>query len=149
MANALPAVPWCIFGVFEPAALILAFVVTAALPKYYVSSQSKFASPRSLLPSENILLYQLSNLFLLVAVISLYVLNSTNDVKVARAFLTALWWGDLGHLGVTVWCMGDSMLNIKMWNLVNWGNVAVPTFLFTARLLCFLGVLGGDVNAKD
>ena len=101
MACTLPTIPRYIFSVFEPAVLILGFVITTALPEYYFSSHSKLPSPRPLLPSEKIQIYQLSNLFLLVAFMSLYILKSTDDIKVARAFLTALWWGDIGHLGVT------------------------------------------------
>ncbi|KAH7394599.1 hypothetical protein BKA66DRAFT_280599 [Pyrenochaeta sp. MPI-SDFR-AT-0127] len=149
MSSALPTIPRYLFGVAEPAVLVLAFVVTSLLPEYYVSSLSKLASSRSLLPTEQIGIYQISNLFLLVAVLSLYVLNSIDDVKVARAFLTALWWGDLGHLGVTTWCLGwETLRNMGSWSLVVWGNIGIPTFLFTMRTLYFLGVFGSDVNAK-
>lgn len=149
MASALPTIPYYIFGVAEPAALILAFAVTSLLPSYYVSSQTKLVSPRPLLPTEQIAVYQMSNLFLLVAVLSIYVLNSTDDVKVARAFLTALCWGDLGHLGVTAWCLGwRTIKDVSSWSLVIWGNIGIPAFLFTMRVLYFLGVFGGHVNQR-
>jgi hypothetical protein len=148
MASALPAIPRCVFGIFEPAILIVAFFATSVLPKYYVSSQSDCPISRPLFRSEEIHLYQLSNLFLLIAFISIYVMNATDDIKVARAFLTALWWGDIGHLAATAWCMSwKSFSDVSKWNLVQWGNIAIPAFLLTIRTLYFLGLFGDEGNA--
>jgi hypothetical protein len=90
MASALPTFPRYIFCIIEPVALILAFTITSVSPAYYVFGQSKLTSPLSLAPSETTLTYQASNLFLLIAIIELYVFHSTNDIKVAHALLTAL-----------------------------------------------------------
>ncbi|KAF2845449.1 hypothetical protein T440DRAFT_407932 [Plenodomus tracheiphilus IPT5] len=150
MASALPTIPRYVFGIFEPAILIVAVFITSIWSKYYVSSQSDVPITRPLSQSEEIHLYQLSNLFLLIAVTSIYVLNATDDIKVARAFLTALWWGDVGHLSVTAWCMRrESLSKLHKWNLVNWGNIAIPTFLFTARTIYLLDLFGGNENAKS
>ena len=143
MATALPTIPRYVFCIIEPVVLILAFTTTSISPAYYVSGQFKLTSPLSLAPSETILTYQMSNLFLLIAIIELYVFHSTNDIKVAHALLKALWWGDLGHLGVTTWCMGWATLrNVGEWSLVNWGNIAVPLFLFAMRSFCLFGIFG-------
>ncbi|KAH6616254.1 hypothetical protein C7974DRAFT_416408 [Boeremia exigua] len=131
MVSSLPTLPFYVFGIFEPTVLILAFVVTTVLPNYYSTAMAKHTRaspvhPATEKPTESIYLSQLSNLFLLVSVISLYVLNSTDDEKVAAAYLTALWWGDLGHLGVTVWCLGwESFSNVGAWNLVILGNATI------------------------
>ena len=149
MASALPTIPRYIFCIIEPVALILAFTITSVSPAYYVSGQSKLTSPLNLAPSETILTYQTSNLFLLIAIIELYVFHSTNDIKVAHALLTALWWGDLGHLGVTTWCMGWATLrNVGEWSLVNWGNLAVPLFLFAMRSFYLFGIFETEGKAK-
>ena len=146
MASTLPSIPRYVFGVVEPAILILAFAITSLSPAYYVASQSRLPASHNLLPSETILVYQLSNLFLLVAVIELYVFYSTTDAKVVRALLTALWWGDLGHLGVTMWCMGlGKVVDVASWGVANWGNIAIPLFLCTMRTM----YLFGDVLVTD
>ncbi|OAL44868.1 hypothetical protein IQ07DRAFT_550098, partial [Pyrenochaeta sp. DS3sAY3a] len=148
MSTALPTIPQYLFGVGEPAILILAFLVTSLLPEYYVSSLSKLPSTRSLLATEQIGVYQISNLFLLIAVLSFYILNSIHDAKVTRLFLNALWWGDLGHLGVTTWCLGRKRVwDVGSWSLVVWGNICIPAFLFTMRTLYFLGVFGSNFKA--
>jgi hypothetical protein len=104
MASLLPTIPRYFFCFIEPTLLILTFATTSIFPSYYVFTQSKHAPRHRLLPTEQILTFQLGNLFLLIAVIELYVFSSTTDTKAVRALITALWWGDLGHLGVTTWC---------------------------------------------
>ncbi|KAH7067013.1 hypothetical protein BKA63DRAFT_523572 [Paraphoma chrysanthemicola] len=150
MASALPAIPRYIFTIFEPAILLVAFLTISLFPRYYVSSQSPLDPPsRPLTAPEEILVYQLSNVFLLIAFTSLYVLNSTNDVKVARAWLSALWWGDLGHIGVTAWCMDwETFSSVGTWTMVNWANLSIPSLLFSLRSLYFLGMFGPEL-AKD
>ncbi|KAJ6051955.1 hypothetical protein N7499_011343 [Penicillium canescens] len=140
MASLLPTIPRYFFTFVEPTLLILAFATTSIFPSYYVFTQSKHAPRHRLLPTEQILTFQLGNLFLLLAVIELYVFSSTTDTKAVHALITALWWGDLGHLGVTTWCMGAAALrNPRFWSLVNWGNIAIPTLLFTMRSLYLVG----------
>ncbi|KAH7397141.1 hypothetical protein BKA66DRAFT_605725 [Pyrenochaeta sp. MPI-SDFR-AT-0127] len=129
MSSALPTIPQYLFGVAEPTILILAFIITSLLPEYYVSSLPKLASSWSLLLTKQISIYQMSTLFLLSALLSIRVLNSIDDVKVARAFMTALW------------NMGSRILVVR-------GNIGISTFLFTMRTLYFLGVFGSDVNAN-
>lgn len=149
MASTLTTIPRYVFCIIEPVALILAFTTTAVSPAYYVAGQSKLTPPANLAPSETILTYQMSNLFLLIAIIELYVFHSTNDINVAHALLTALWWGDLGHLGVTVWCMGWATLrNVGDWSLVNWGNLTIPLFLFVMRSFYLFGGLETEEKAK-
>ncbi|KAJ5607472.1 hypothetical protein N7537_004091 [Penicillium hordei] len=149
MASVLPTIPRYFFCFIEPTLLILAFATTSMFPSYYVSTQSKLAPLHRLLSTEQILSFQLSNLFFLIAVIELYIFFSTTDTKAVQALITALWWGDLGHLGVTTWCMGAAALrNPRSWSLVNWGNIAIPTLLFTMRSLYLVGFFDSEPYAK-
>jgi len=92
MTSVLPTIPRYFFCFVEPTLLILAFATTSIFPSHYVSTQSKLAPLYRLLQTERILLSQLSNLFLLIAVIELYIFSSTTDIKAVRALIEARLW---------------------------------------------------------
>lgn len=72
---------------------------------------------------------QLGNLYLLMAFIGLGILNTTSEVKVVKAYLFALWLGDIGHVGISAYALGvDRLLKPQDWNAMTQGNVA-----FTVR----------------
>lgn len=77
---------------------------------------------------------QLGNIYLLMAMVGLAVLNLTNELKVVRGYLVALWIADLGHIYVCYHVMGlDRFLDVASWNSMAWGNVGVtvrPPFSF-------------------
>ncbi|KAH6989899.1 hypothetical protein EDB80DRAFT_881919 [Ilyonectria destructans] len=142
MAALQSNIPYYVFGMLEPTLQILGFVVASFAPQYYACSQTQTPISHTLLPSEKIVTYQLGNLFLLIAIMGLSIMNSVGDHAVVATYLSALWWGDLGHIGVTAWCMGSQrLLSVREWTLVNWANMGFPAFLFTMRSLYFLGNL--------
>ncbi|RKK12491.1 hypothetical protein BFJ63_vAg10978 [Fusarium oxysporum f. sp. narcissi] len=133
-------IPYCIFGVLEPTLQILGFAVASFIPHYLALTQTPMPISHTLLPSEKIITYQLGNLFLLVAIFGLSIMNSASDPAVISTYLSALWWGDLGHIGVTAWGMGSQrLLNVREWTLINWTTMGFPVFLFTMRNLYFFG----------
>lgn len=129
-----------VFGVMEPTLQILGFVVASFTPHYFALTQTPTPISHTLLPSEKIVTYQLGNLLLLVAILGLSFMNSTNDPAVVKTYLSVLWWGDLGHIGVTAWCMGpERLLSLREWIVMNWTSMGLPIVLFTMRSLYFLG----------
>ncbi|KAJ3453723.1 hypothetical protein MRS44_017970 [Fusarium solani] len=135
-------IPYYVFGVLEPTLQILGFAVASFTPHYLALTQTPTPISHTLLPSEKIITYQLGNLFLLVAILGLSIMNSASDPAVISTYLSALWWGDLGHIGVTAWGMGSQrLLSVREWTLINWASMGFPTFLFTMRSLYFLGSL--------
>ena len=105
--------------------------------------------PQKLVPAaavtENsiVLAWQLGNLYLLMAFVGLFVLNSTSEVKVVRSYLWALWLGDIGHVAFSCYGLGkERMMNPSEWNGMAWGNIVftVSTCLFpiTATALPFV-----------
>ncbi|KAH6880677.1 hypothetical protein B0T10DRAFT_581226 [Thelonectria olida] len=101
MAVSHSSITYYVFGVLEPSLQILGFVVTSFTPQYYACMQTPTPISHTLLPSEKIVIYQLGNLFLLIVILGLSIMNSTRDPAVISAYLSALWWGGLGHIGIT------------------------------------------------
>lgn len=74
--------------------------------------------------------WQLGNLYLLMAFMGIGILYTTSEAKVVRAYLTALWLGDIGHVGFSAYALGMERLQRPQdWNAMTRGNVA-----FTVRL---------------
>jgi drug/metabolite transporter (DMT)-like permease len=136
---ALSPIPFYVFGVLEPTLQIIGFTVASFGPHLIALTQTPTPISHNLLPSEKIITYQFGNLLLLIAILSLSFITTANDAAVASTYLSALWWGDLGHIGVTAWCMGERLLNVGEWTLVNWASLVFPVFLFIIRTLYFAG----------
>lgn len=70
--------------------------------------------------------WQLGNLYLLLAFIGIAVLSTTSENKVVRAYLVALWLGDVGHIGFSCYGLGwEKLLRPAEWNAMAWGNIAM------------------------
>ncbi len=71
----------------------------------------------------------------------MFILNTTTDTNTVNAYLWALWIGDLGHVGFTLYLMGLSEItDVGSWSATIWGNIGATLFLFVSRSLYFLGV---------
>ncbi|KAE9991131.1 hypothetical protein EG327_000428 [Venturia inaequalis] len=145
----LPPFPNFIFTIFEPLSLLAGFLSPLLTPQYFISSQ--LPSPTNTNPNTTantdattiLLARQLGNTYLLLGLLGLFILHTTSEVKVVRAYLWALWVGDIGHVGFTLWAMGwEGFVDVAGCNAVVWGNVGVTGFLFGVRSLYFWGVFG-------
>jgi hypothetical protein len=84
--------------------------------------------------------WQLGNTYLLLGILGVFILNTTTEIKVVRAYLFALWLGDIGHVGVTAYAMGTAgLLDIAGWPSVAWGNIGITLALFLLRSLYLQG----------
>ncbi|KAK5172476.1 hypothetical protein LTR04_002402 [Oleoguttula sp. CCFEE 6159] len=106
MASLLPPTPRFVFTVIEPLALIAGAIAPFVSPSESVSAQLAHLPRHSLLPSEHILALQIGNLYLLLAMLGLFILYSTSEIRTVRAYVIALWVADIGHVAVTGWAMG-------------------------------------------
>lgn len=53
----------------------------------------------------------------------------------------ALWLGDIGHVGFSLYAMGlDDIMLVGSWSATIWANIGVTLFLFVSRSLYLLGV---------
>jgi hypothetical protein len=107
--------------------------------------------------------WQLGNLYLLLAFIGIAVLSTTSENKVVRAYLVALWLGDVGHIGFSCYGLGwGKLVRPVEWNAMAWGNIAMTVsdgfldrlgpsadickqlFLLLTRTAYFAGLFGPD-----
>lgn len=89
--------------------------------------------------------WQLGNLYLLMAFIGLGILNTTSEVRVVKAYLFALWLGDIGHIGFSAYGLGlERMSDVGQWNAVTSGNVT-----FTVRHPLFLSACSPLIRATN
>lgn len=94
-------------------------------------------------PNSKILAYQLGNLYGLLALLGLAILNTTSEQRVIKAYITCLAIADIGHLAPTIMVLGkDTALDVQNWNVMAWGNIGATVFLFVTRVLYLLGVFG-------
>ena len=67
---------------------------------------------------------QLGNCYFLAFLVAVAVLYSTNEIKVIRNYLVALWIADITHVLTTVLALGyEETVQVHGWNPMTWGNI--------------------------
>lgn len=105
---------------------------------YLVLTHALSAPRQHFIPiSTQIVLSQLSNLYLLFAINEALVLRSTEDLRVWKTLLFGLLIADLGHLWSVKVLGWDLYWSVGDWNAIDWGNVG---FVYVGALMrsCFL-----------
>ncbi|KAI9757365.1 MAG: hypothetical protein M4579_003479 [Chaenotheca gracillima] len=148
MASFLPPIPKFIFTVFEPLSLIAGTVASILNPNVFSANQIPGSPVRPLSPNDLMTTLQLSNLYLLCAMVGVGVLFSTTEPKVVRGYLIGLGLADIGHLAATYYVLGPDTINVARWNPQTAGNVGATAFLFLSRCLYLLGAFGADRQPK-
>lgn len=78
--------------------------------------------------------------------IGLAVLYTTNEPKVVRNYIIALWLADFTHIGSTAYYMGyDAAVDVMSWNALTWGNIGFTVSIMTISWN-FQESLSFDVN---
>ncbi|KAH7304900.1 hypothetical protein B0I35DRAFT_484096 [Stachybotrys elegans] len=151
MAASLPIVPRLVFTIIEPLSLVAGFLGAVLDPVWFAEQQLPHDAP--LTTSRNTavtLALLLGNLYLLLAFIGLAVLTTTSEPVVVRAYLVALWLGDIGHVAFSMYSLGwEQAMDPAGWNSMAWGNIGFTVFLFTVRSLYFLGSFGPGAPAAS
>ena len=135
IANSRPTHPLC---------RLAGFLGPVLAPEYFVSSQ--LVRPYIGLYDETtkLLAWQLGNCYLLLGLLGVFILNTTTDIKTVKAYIWALWLGDIGHVGFSLYAMGWSeTMTPGQWSATMWGNIGATVFLFASRTLYLLGVFNG------
>jgi hypothetical protein len=116
-------------------------------PQFFISSQLPSPYPLAADATSILLAQQLGNAYLLLGLLGLFILNTTTELKVVRAYLWALWLGDIGHVGLTLFAMGwEGTMDVGKWNAVIWGNIGATGALFLMRSLYFAGAFGNVIQ---
>ena len=104
---------------------------------------------RSSSPNAQVVALQLGNTYLLLALLGLFILNITTDVRVVKVYVIALAIADIGHVVPTIWMLGwERSIAVQSWNRMAWGNIGATVFLFVTRVTYLLGFLGKDRVAR-
>lgn len=130
----------------------MGFVCAALTPGYFISTQlpgSLYAHPaaKTVLDdvvakdaSARLLSAQLGNAYLLLCLLGVFILNTTTEIKVVRAYIWALLIADVGHVGLTVASMGwTATLAVGDWSGPTVGNVGITSALFAVRCAYLAG----------
>ncbi|KAF4339272.1 hypothetical protein FBEOM_6808 [Fusarium beomiforme] len=149
MASSLPTFPRIVFTVVEPISLVAGFVGAVIDPAWFIGEQSPQKNDVDASHNSIIIAWQLGNLYLLLAFIGIAVLSTTTENRVVRAYLVALWLGDVGHVGFSSYGLGWHKLSSpSQWNAVTWGNIAMTLFLLFTRTAYLTGFFGPDHGNK-
>jgi hypothetical protein len=72
-----------------------------------------------------------------MAFMGVAILFTTSELKVVRAYLVALWLGDIGHLAFTSYGLGwDMSMSPLKWNATTWGNIGMTVSQEQTHLHC-------------
>src|SRR5258708_26465501 len=88
------------------------------------------------------------NFFLLRAARLYLSSHPTLQEKVVGALLTPLLIGDVLHLALTFWALGDMRWNFSEWSIMLWLTVILGLSLFVPRLAWHLGI-GRYAECRD
>jgi hypothetical protein len=83
---------------------------------------------------------QLANCYLLVGLMSAVVMRTTVESRVISALIAALLIGDIGHVGVSVYALGNDFWSPLKWSSVDLGNIPFTTFLAVNRVAYFISI---------
>lgn len=94
-------------------------------PAWFIAEQIPQSTPLALNENSIVVALQLGNLYLLMALVGLAIMNISSEPRVVHGYLLALWLGDIGHVGISAWALGqERLMNPREWNAMTQGNVA-------------------------
>ncbi|KAJ4361697.1 hypothetical protein N0V95_001681 [Ascochyta clinopodiicola] len=143
--------PWfyrLVFLYLEPVSILAGAVQAFFFQSAYLTLTHAPSAP-SLVPlSTSIVLTQLANLYLGLAMTEALILRVTTEYSVWRALIIVLLIADVGHL-YSVLPLGFSRAFLQWWNwnAIDWGNVGWVYFLALTRICMLLGIGFGGRRA--
>ncbi len=137
---AIPPFYRLVFLYFEPVSILAGTIYAFFWPTSYLELTHPPSAPVDIAVPVSIVMVQLANLYLGLAILEAAVLRATSDLKVWRVFLLGLLIADGGHV-LSVYPSGSKIYWAWWtWNAMDWGNLAVVYFLATVRLCLLFGV---------
>ncbi|ESK96063.1 hypothetical protein Moror_7408 [Moniliophthora roreri MCA 2997] len=159
--SAIPDHYYAIFAFYEPFLCTVGFLGAFADPKTTHDSQAPWPAdnpPPVVLPLASLVtVIQLAHVCFLVGIINFFILSAARrhlhafpalQEKVVWSLLTPLLAGDILHLYVTIWALGDQKWQFETWSPMLWTTVGLGLSLLVPRILWHLGI-GRYVDSRD
>ncbi|XP_006460287.1 hypothetical protein AGABI2DRAFT_192034 [Agaricus bisporus var. bisporus H97] len=160
-SSAIPDIYYFIFAAYEPFLTTLGFIGTCVDPITTHNAQAPWPKgmqwPELLPPATIVTIVQLAHVCALIGFLNCFVLTALRkhlhdqpaiQEKITRALLAPLLIGDVLHLVVTFWGLGDHMFDFVNWTPMLWTTHILGISLLVPRLTWHLGV-GRYVDARD
>jgi len=159
--SAIPTFYYAVFGIYEPILTVVGFVGALSDPKKTHDGQAPWPAdrpPLGPLPQATLVtVIQLAHVCGLIGVINWFVLTAARkhlssrpamQEKIVGALLTPLVVGDVLHLAVTLWALGDSRWDIQRWSALLWTTLGLGLTLMIPRITWHMGI-GRYVDSRD
>ncbi|KAF9534267.1 hypothetical protein CPB83DRAFT_843962 [Crepidotus variabilis] len=158
--SALPDFYYFCFGAYEPFITILGFLGTIADPLSAHNAQAPWPleiAPTSLPLATLVTIVQLAHVCALLGVVNLFLLFAVRthmkgmpalEERILWGLFTPLIIGDVAHLTITFWALGDQRFHVTTWSPMIWANVVIGSSLLIPRVCWHLGI-GRYVDMRD
>jgi len=140
--SALPDIYYFCFGAYEPFLTTIGFLGTLVDPTGAHNAQAPWLQgiPYKTLPTATLVtILQLSHVCALLGLI---------NEKIVFSLLVPLLIGDVFHLGITFWALGDSKWDFANWTPMLWITFILGLTLMVPRICWHLGI-GRYVDFRD
>jgi len=151
--SAIPDFYYFCFAVFEPFLTIVGFAGAWFDPQATYNAQAPWpsqGSPPDTLPTAALVtVMQLAHVCALVGIVNVFVLTSARwhlhsqpavQEKIAFALFTPLLIGDILHIYVTLWALGDRRWDVWTWTPMLWATVLIGLSIMLPRIAWHLGI---------
>ncbi|KAI0773460.1 hypothetical protein BC629DRAFT_1595221 [Irpex lacteus] len=159
--SALPVFYWLIFGWYEPLLTVGGALAAFLYPKEVYQQQAPWpqgSAPDGPLAKATIVtLYQLAHTVSLLGAANFFVLSAARTYlwshpaiqeKIVKALLTPLLFGDVMHIALTLWALGEGRWDVSKWEGILWITIISGLTLLVPRMAWHLGI-GRYVEGRD
>ncbi|TFK43474.1 hypothetical protein BDQ12DRAFT_675042 [Crucibulum laeve] len=159
--SAIPDFYYFCFAAYEPFLTTMGFIGTWADPTTTHNGQAPWppgTPPFDILPRATLVTtIQLAHVCALIGVINFFILSAARkhlkdnpalQEKIVFSLLVPLLIGDIFHLYVTLWALGDKKWDFGSWSLMLWTTILLGLTLMVPRMAWHLGI-GRYVDSRD
>lgn len=159
--SAIPDFYYAVFRFYEPAICLMGFVGAFFDPKTTHDQQAPWPSdtpPEGPLPRATLVtLLQLAHVCALLGILNIFILGAARkhlhphpalQEKMVGALLTPLVFGDIMHLYVTLWALGEDKWEVRRYSPMLWTTLILGLSLLVPRVAWHLGI-GRYVHKRD
>lgn len=159
--SAIPTFYYAVFGVYEPILTWMGLLGTLFDPEKTHNLQApwpRLSPPPTQLPLASIVtVVQLAHVCALLGTVNFFLLSTARrhlfgqpalQEKVISSLLTPLLAGDILHIGLTMWALGDSRWHFSEWSGTLWTTMILGLTLLVPRIAWHMGV-GRYVDKRD